>query len=431
MIWLIIWNIVFLIIFFLLIPVTFFNRKLRQGFWKRFFLLRKVKQWKKDHPGDVITIHTASYGEFEHIRPLVNALKKHFNGSIVVLFFSPSGYEYLKEDPSIDGVFYTPFELYWISRHFFKILRPSLHLVAKHDVWPTEISVLHHMKIPLVLINASLSANSSRIRYFPSFHRYFYRMFSRIYAIDREDANRYIEFLRVQPEKIRITGDTKNDQVLFRKEKALSRPIFPNYRKKEGQIIFVAGSIWNEDWDYLHEPLQHLLHSNPEFSVILCPHELKDDFVEKLADHMKDFSPVIVGQDANLEDIREVSQVMIIHRMGILADIYSLADFAFVGGSFKGKVHNVLEPAIYGIPVITGPYIENSTEAIQLRKQKGLFVAHSAKNMQKLLNRLLNDETFRREHGIYASNYVVERLNTIEKIITDLRETGLINEGIQ
>lgn len=428
MIWIIIWNILYAFLLIVMIPASLFNRKIRLGLWKRIGLLRTVKQWRQSHPGPVISIHSASYGEFEHIRPLIHQIKQNSKKQVVVLFFSPSGYEYLKKDPLIDGAFYSPFDFLWSSQRFFSILKPEKHIVAKHDVWPGQVYAVHRARILLYLVNASLSQNSTRVKFFSSFQSYFYRLFDAIYAISEEDKERFQRYFSLLPEKIQVVGDTKNDQVNFRKEKALKEPVFPNL-KKNREFIFVAGSIWEEDWRVLKDSLIQLMQDQADLHVILCPHELKTSFIQKIKNDLEAFEPVVITEQDNTADFNSFPRVMIIDRMGILADIYSYAEIAFVGGSFKGKVHNVLEPAVYGIPVVTGPFIKNSTEALMLQQKGALFVVENEEKFYHIFNKLRIEETLREECGKKANEFVLSRTHVSEKILTSIFNVRKRNEG--
>lgn len=415
--WIGLWNGIYLLLLFLVLPVSLFSEKIRKGILGRLGLLIQAGRWMRNtNPSRVITFHVASYGEFEHIRPLLKKLKKEIPCTVVALFFSPSGYLYLKDDPDIDRAFYTPLDLWPFTFSFFRLIKPVLHIIVKHDVWPTEIAVMHQLGIPVVMINASLSAKSSRFRYFRFFQRMLYRKIGTICAISEEDAGRFELHLGVDKSRIMITGDTKNDQVFLRREKAEREPLFP-YLRKERHFILVAGSVWEEDWKVLREVLPEMMRLYPFFRMVVVPHELKKEFFQRMLKDSESFSPLLLETIDQMKTMEELPAVTFINRMGILAEMYIIGQVAFVGGSFKGKVHNVLEPAVYGIPVITGPGMENSTEALRLKKEGALFVVANASQFTDIMKKMVEDESFRKEAGKKAEEIIRNSLKTSETVV--------------
>ncbi len=417
-------NIVFIVTFILFLPISLIIPKYRSLFWRRFLSIPTARSWRKNYSSaKVVSFHCASYGEYEHIRPFIKELKER-NPEIktVVLFFSPSGYEHINDTDNIDLKLYTPFENLFSQLWFFFKLKPQLHIFAKYDVWPNEIFALKMLKIPTVLINASLSRNSRRTARFRNFHKIIYNCFSAIYAVSREDAERYRKiFAPTCP--IKVTGDTKNDQVLFRKEYASQNPLFPEV-DPDNCLTLVAGSIWDEDWQEIKEGILRNLQQHEKFKVILCPHQPAENFISRLLKETEYYSPRLLSE-TDCDKINELPRVLIVNSIGKLAEIYRYASLAFVGGSFKAKIHNVLEPAIYGTPIITGPYIENSSEALQMQNN-GLLSAKDGQEFNAILNKLLTEPKFLELTGKKAELYVINNLGVSRKLYLMLSEQGML-----
>ncbi|MCK5077713.1 MAG: hypothetical protein KAR38_15125 [Calditrichia bacterium] len=423
-VFLFLYNILFFLALIIILPFSLFIKKIRSPYWKRFLVNLKVKKWRHENKqSKVISFHCASYGEYEHIKPFIKELKEQKKDvKICVQFFSPSGYKNVTDDDYIDLKVYTPFDNIFSQQIFFKLLKPQLHIFAKYDVWPNEIYSLKLLKIKTILINASLSENSKRFTRFKYFHEQIYRQFDYIYTVSVKDAKRFKRYFGIS-ENVKTLGDTKNDQVLYRSEQAIKNSLFPLMDKKN-DIILVAGSIWKEDWEKIGACVHQLLKEFENFKVVLCPHELKKEFIESLQNHLAAFNPVSYN-NIEVNSLKSFPKVMIIDAIGKLADLYSYGNIAFVGGSFKGKVHNVLEPAIYGIPVLTGPFIKNSSEALQL-KNSGLIEINEENNLCSTFKDLISNKDKMELTGKEAKEHVMENLGISKKLCKEFSTMNLL-----
>ncbi len=376
---------------------SIFNPKSRRGIAGRYQSIKKATDFRQNPENvghDLFLIHCSSMGEFEHIKPFVRELKKRLPESrTVVMFFSPSGYENVKNAPGVDLFIYAPFDWWLPVMRLFKTLRPIALIIAKYDVWPNQMWLAERMDIPRFLINATLNDASNRLR-FPGrlTLREVYRRFNRIFSISEADKRNYA---RLAPaEIIEVVGDTKYDQVIFRCEESRKKTVLPP-AFHEGKRVFVAGSTWPADEAYLLPALKNLLKTHSDLLIVICPHEPTTEHLAQLEKQLRPLAAIRFSQMATGAQ----SPVLLIDKIGLLANLYAIADVAYVGGSFKQNVHNVLEPAVYGIPVMFGPVNQHSHEA-QLLKQKGGGVeVYSAEDIHSLLEKCLSDETFRNETG--------------------------------
>ncbi|GAB4367955.1 MAG: glycosyltransferase N-terminal domain-containing protein [Calditrichia bacterium] len=381
---------------------AFFNKKLRQGIigrYKSYRQLRASGLSQTDTPKMVI--HCASMGEFEHIKSFLIEFKKlKPNWKIVVLFFSPSGYENVREFAAVDLFLYSPFDWILPVWRFMHILKPKLWIVAKHDVWPNQVWLAHWQKIPIFLINASLHAQSSRLLWFTRpFHREVYGKFTRILAVSHPDQS---NFLKLAPGgRIVVVGDTKYDQVIYRRDESQKRQIIPEKILKNRWVL-VAGSTWPEDQKHLIPAMQAIAEEYPQFLAIICPHEPTPHHLAQLTEQLHPREPVLLSR------IQEYSNqsFIVIDRVGVLANLYGLGKVAYVGGSFKQNVHNVLEPAVYGIPVLFGPINQNSYEAQLLKISGGGLEIRNGSEFESIIKKFMVNDIYRVETGQKAFRVV-------------------------
>lgn len=406
-----------------------FHSKIRKGLLGRYKTNRILRKEIGSFPMFTLLIHCASMGEFEHIKPFIRSFKLQLQPSrIIVMFFSPSGYENVKQFPGVDLFIYSPFDWWLPVLRTFRIVKPSALIIAKHDVWPNQIWMANLLKIPCFLINASLHHGSKRLRPLSRvFHKMIYDKLSRIITISKNDRDNYQKL--VQAEKIVIAGDTKFEQVILRMEESKKKKVVSEEISRNKKII-VAGSIWPEDEEQLLPAVKPLLEKYKDLMIIACPHEPTDFHVNGLKEKLL---PVAGCLYSNLGGYTG-EQVIIIDQVGLLANLYSIADAAYVGGSFKQNVHNVLEPAVYGIPVIFGPVNQNSYEAQLLKESGGGIEVHDPAEINDVLTRFFSDEFYRKKIGVLASKVVMDNTGatqrTIEAIMPFLKNNFRSKEGL-
>ena len=420
----------FLIYNLLVYPLAFavfhiyalFNRKFRRGIAGRYRSFRRVKAFLRSlgpEKPEIFLLHCASMGEFEHARPLLRALKaRRPESRTVVMFFSPSGYENVKSAPGVDLFIYAPFDWWWPVRRLFRALRPRALLIAKYDVWPNQLWMARSLKIPALLLNATLQKTSGRLH--PAlrwFQRTLYRGLTRILTISDTDRDNYLRLARA--EAVIAVGDTKYDQVISRAEESRATLPLPS-AVCQGKRIFVAGSTWPEDETHLLPALRQLHRSYGDLLTIICPHEPTPAHLAQLSDALLPLRGCRLSQ---LDHYRG-EPVIVIDRIGILANLYALARAAYVGGSFKQNIHNVLEPAVYGIPVLFGPVNRNSHEAQLLKAAGGGLEVHSEAEIRTALEKIFSEEDYRRQTGEAARQLVEAHrgatARTVEEILKRL-----------
>jgi len=401
----IIYNLIFLPVFYpLLILAMPFNQKIRKGMIGRIGLNKKLRAFRGKYPDHkLVVLHSASMGEFEHTKPFLLELKNtNPELKIVVCFFSPSGFENVKDFPAVDLFLFSPHEFIFSIWRFIKIARPSVWIIAKHDVWPNQTWMMHLQKIPLFLINASLHRESARLFWFTrGFHREIYQYFTRILTISNTDESNFLTL--VDEKKLIMVGDTKYDQVLFRRDESLEMEIIPR-KIYNSRWVLVAGSTWPEDQIHLLPALIELQRKYPEMLFIICPHEPTLLHLEELREELSPLRVIMLSDIKNFSD----ENFIIIDRIGVLANLYSTGKVAYIGGSFKQNIHNVLEAAVYQIPTLFGPMNQNSYEAQLLKTHRGGWEIRNSQEVSTLLEKFYLNDVYRLESGMKAYRVVQE-----------------------
>lgn len=368
-----------------------------------------------DRRKKMIWFHSASMGEFEQAKPIIEKLKKQKDINIIVTFFSPSGYRNSLNYPYADIISYMPFDTKGATERFLNLVRPGLIVFMRYDIWPNMIWQIDKKKIPYMIVDATMrSKNERKLPVVRSFHKALYSGVTKILAVSQNDVENFKVF-KIPDSKLYAVGDTRFDRVyqksLEAKEKKLFKEEFFQNKK-----VFVIGSSWESDEEVMLPAINKLLKYDSEMVVIVVPHEPTIVHIEKIENtfHGK-YKSIRFSYLNNYND----EKIIIVDSIGILLTLYYYSHAAYVGGSFN-KIHNVLEPAVYGIPVLFGPKIENSQEAIELVKRGGGLIVRNKKEAYYNLRKIFSDEKLRIEKGKICGNYVKEHIGATEKILKEI-----------
>jgi len=420
-IWQFLYNYLFLPIFYLLIIFTaLFNSKIKKGIKGRRGIFKEllIKSKSLNKSRKTIWFHSSSYGEFEQAKPIIEQLRKESDINIVVSFFSPSGYVNSRNYPHADLITYLPLDTTTNAKRFIEIIQPNLALFMRYDIWPNHIWALREKDIPCFLVDATMRGNSLRkLPLMKSFHKTLFRDIKKILTVSEEDANGFRSF-NCSDEQLHVVGDTRFDRVhqrsLAAKESNLIKQDILNQKK-----VFVAGSTWEQDEEVILPAFIKLAKFDESVILIIAPHEPTLLRLEKI-DHefAGKISTIRFSHLNNYSDER----VIIVDSIGILLTLYTYADAAFVGGSFKQNIHNVLEAAVYGIPVLFGPKIDKSQEAKQLLEAKGGMLVKDKKEAYRRIRSLFSNEELKTTRGKIAYDYVRKNIGATGKIINEINK---------
>ncbi|MGA9406699.1 MAG: glycosyltransferase N-terminal domain-containing protein [Bacteroidota bacterium] len=393
----------------------FFNEKIRQGIGGRRNLLKIIKEdIHRSHSHHRLWFHSSSLGEFEQAKPIIAALKQSHPGvSIIATFFSPSGYEHSKSYKLADIISYLPFDSYRQVNHFVDTVQPTAVIMVRYDVWPNLIWALQKRNIPTMIANATMKKKSKRkIFLVRQFHRALYNCLSFILTVSDSDRLSFADFSLSHP-VVETIGDTRFDQVKMRSDEAAKKHIL-SHRVIKGKKIFVVGQSWDADDNVVLPVLFKTQKRMPELLTILVPHEPTIEHLEQIEYRLEGQTSFIRFSGMNQY---AGEKVILVDSVGILVPLYKYAHVAYVGGSFRQGVHNVLEPAAFSLPVLYGPKHTNSQEAVALAEQGGGFVVKDEKDLYRILRTLLENESKRMEAGKKARRLVEKNLGATDRFL--------------
>ena len=378
-------------------------------------------------------MHCASLGEFEQGRQLIEEIRKKYpNHILVITFFSPSGYEIVKNFTGADHIFYLPADSAVNAKKFVELINPKLVIWVKYEYWYYHLHVLKKRNIPAILISGSFRKDQPFFKWYGKFWREMLSCFT-FYFVQNESSKKLLE--NIDLDNVIVSGDTRLDraitvagnfeEVLFIKE-------FCGNNK-----VIVAGSTWEDD----EAELVHYAKTNSHIKFIIAPHEVDK---ENLNDVKKSFAgsifysewiSIVKRESSNVKDgvsshvstISFPGNCLIIDNIGMLSRLYKYAHIAYVGGGFGDDgLHNILEAAVFGKAVIFGPEIEKNFEAQELIECGGGITIGNALELEKTLTHLFKNEEEITSRGLAAKNYVYNKAGATKKIMEYIQVNRLL-----
>ena len=357
----------------------------------------------------VIWVHAASLGEFEQGRPLIEAIKKHFPEKKVVLtFFSPSGYEIRKNYELADHVFYLPADKKKNAQKFIDMVRPEKVFFVKYEFWYHFLTLLKERSIPVYGVSVIFRKDQAFFKWYGGWFRKMLKAFEHFYVQDDNSA----ELLEsISFKNYTVAGDTRFDRV---KEIAgAAGDIGTAEIFSKGFKTIVAGSTWPPGEKIL---AKYINEAHEGVKMIIAPHVIDDS-------HIKQIEGLLNVPSFRITDVPENPReykVMIVNTIGMLAAIYRYGQVAYIGGGFGSGIHNTLEAATYGMPVIFGPRYKKFKEACDLVKVGGGFEIRTSDDFNSLISRMWDDDDFLKESGKAAGDYVNKMCGATSKIMKDV-----------
>ncbi len=421
------------------------NPKAKKWLNGRRHIFATINEQRFTNNDQLIWMHCASLGEFEQGRPLLEQLKAgNPEQKIVLTFFSPSGYEVMKDYTGADHVFYLPMDSPENAKKFLDAVKPSLVLWVKYEYWFYYLTMLKQRNVTTILISGIFRPNQPFFKWYGLIWKKMLESFTHFF-VQNEESKELLATINFK-ENVSVNGDTRFDRVLEIAENFIPVPHIEAFCGDSP--VIVAGSTWEED----EIELLHFVNVHQQIKFIIAPHEIdkinlhdvKDEFPKSIfySDLVKESSAVKSAGETNSSQLTENNQppglttkneqpttnnVLIIDNVGMLSRLYKYATVTYIGGGFGADgVHNVLEAAVYAKPVVFGPVYEKFDEAIGLVKAGGGISIDGPVKLETILNTLLNDEGERKRRGEAAKQYVLENAGASKKIIQFIQEKRLL-----
>ncbi len=397
-----------------------FNSKARLWVNGRKNIFNQLEKVFANNKHNVLWMHCASLGEFEQGRPIIEQLKKeNTHLKILITFFSPSGFEVQKKYALADWVFYLPMDNDTNAKRFYEIVKPSLMLFVKYEFWYFYLQEAKQRQIPLLLVSGIFRDDQVFFKWYGGFYRNMLQCFSYCFVQNQASADL---LARVGITNISVSGDTRFDRV---KEIA---DHFSPIQLIEDFIginpVIIAGSTWLED----DKELQHYVKKHPHIKFIIAPHNIQQSRIDECVGLYKNvmlYSDLVNGQRSTVNGRQP--NILLINNIGLLSKLYHYATICFVGGGFGDEgIHNVLEAAVYGKPVVFGPVYDKYIEAEELIDAGGGFTVDNALKLEAMFNQLLADKTVYNKACNDSSNYVASKVGATATIVNTIYEKRLL-----
>ena len=344
-----------------------------------------------------IWFHAASLGEYEQGLPVIEKIKIQYpNHKIVVTFFSPSGYEVRKNNTVADATVYLPLDTKSNAKKFIKAVNPELVFFIKYEYWPNYLNELKKLQIKTYLISGIFREKQAFFKGYGGFYRNALKTFD-YFFVQNDSSKKLLQSIDFN--NVKISGDTRFDRVVSILERDNSLDFIEQF--KNNQTTIVIGSSWPKDENLL---VDYINNSDDTVKFIIAPHNIHKSEIVNLQSLIKKKN--LLFSEKNTTDLSNFN-VFIIDTIGILTKIYSYADIAYVGGGFGNPgVHNILEPATFGVPIVIGPNYSHFAEATALVHQSGCISISNQNELNDAFDLLLHNEDERHEKGHICSTFV-------------------------
>ena len=387
-----------------------FNKKVKK-MWAGERQALKVLREKVDPNARYIWFHAASLGEFEQGRPLMEYLRKtHPEYKILLTFFSPSGYEVRKNYEGADIICYLPLDTIRNARRFLRAIKPVMAFFIKYEFWYNYLHILQHRGVPTYSVSSIFRPDQIFFQWYGKGYGRVLKCFTHFFVQNIESKNL---LGKLDIHDVEVVGDTRFDRVLQIKEASKQLPIVEKFTENTSKV-FIAGSSWLPD----EEVFLKYFNLHKDWKLIVAPHIIGEDHLAQIFELLKG-RRVVRYTEATEENVKD-AEVLIIDCFGLLSSIYHYGTISYVGGGFGVGIHNVLEAAVWDIPVIFGPNNKRFQEAQGLIMAGGGFEINDYQSFRDLMLRFETDEMFLQTSKKHAGEFVKGRAGATEKIMGSL-----------
>lgn len=395
-------------IFFLQI-IALFNKKINffvQGRKESFTILEE-----KIKPSDkVFWVHVASLGEYEQGLPLMEQLKSKFpTHKIVLTFFSPSGYEVKKNNSIADATLYLPMDTSMNAKQFLKQVHPEKAFFVKYEYWPNYLNQLRKKNIPTYLVSGILRPDQVFFKWYGGFYRKALQAFT--YFFVQNDLSKQL-LNQLNFTQVEVVGDTRFDRVSQILENNNKLDFLDEFTNNKQTKTIVIGSSWPEDEKFITTYINN--NADTSLRFVFAPHNIKTEQIAQLQNSLK--KPTILHSQHQGKNLSEYN-VYIIDAYSLLTKAYSYADIAYIGGGFGTGIHNILEAATFGVPVIIGPKYKKFQEAKDLVALGSCLVVNNQEELNDTFDKLLTDTATKEKLGAISSHFILKNKEATKKIM--------------
>ncbi len=371
-----------------------------------------------------VWFHAASLGEFEQGRPLIEKIKKEYpNYKILLTFFSPSGYEVRKNYEQADIVTYLPIDTVANAQRFLRIVRPVMAFFIKYEFWYNYLHILRHRNIPVYSVSSIFRPNQIFFRPYGRQYAAVLKCFSHFFV--QNDLSKSL-LAKIGINNVTVVGDTRFDRVLQIKDNSKKLPLVDKFIGNQDvklangvtnslHRVFVAGSSWLPD----EEIFIKYFNEHNDWKLIIAPHIIADTHLRQILQLLKG-KKVVLYTEATETNVAD-ADVLVINCFGLLSSIYHYGDVAYVGGGFGAGIHNVLEAAVWGIPVVFGPNNKRFAEAQGLLASGGGFEIDNYEKFALIMDRFCSDKVFLQNSGNAAGSFVKQLSGATNKVFSDIK----------
>jgi 3-deoxy-D-manno-octulosonic-acid transferase len=352
--------------------------------------------------------HAASLGEYEQGLPVMEKIKLQFpNHKIILTFFSPSGYEVRKNNTISDITVYLPLDTKSNAKQFLRLVCPELVFFIKYEFWPNYLNELNNLGIKTYLISGIFRENQAFFSWYGGFYRNALTTFD-YFFVQNESSKKLLQGIGFN--NVKVSGDTRFDRVVSILERDNSLDFIEQF--KDNTTTIVIGSSWPKDEAIV---VNFINQTNENVKFIIAPHNIRSEQIQELKNSI--IKKTVLFSEKENENLADF-EVFIIDTIGILTKIYSYADIAYVGGGFVNKgLHNILEPATFGIPIVIGPYYSHFAEATALINLEGCISISNQNQLNDSFENLISNEDIRHEKGHICETFVQMNIGATEVIL--------------
>lgn len=394
-------------LYFLLIILVFpFNIKARRWLKGRQGIWRKIKMNIK--PGDaVIWVHCASLGEFEQGRPIIEEIRNSMpEKKILLTFFSPSGYELRKNYEGVHCVTYMPLDTRFNAWRFMNLVKPEMAFFVKYDYWYYFLRTLKKKNIPAYVVSAKFRRDQVFFKWYGAWYRSVLKFFTVLF-VQNEESRRLLNVIGIK--NVEVTGDTRFDRVYNLSHRTVDYPWLDPFTKDK--MVIIAGSTWEKDEQLL---IEYINQSGPETRFILAPHEIDEKKLIRIIEQI-DF-PAVRFTDNDKSGYRN-AKVLIVDTIGHLSSLYRYGKLAYIGGGFGKGIHNILEAATYGLPIVFGPKYQKFMEAVEMIDRNAAFSINNFEELKSTFDKLASNKQILSDCSQRAKAYIESNLGATHAIL--------------